>query len=159
MYWEKRLERAPKNVLSESLFRDEIKRTTPPPSRKGGGETYKPTTAPPVPPAAPPGLLKHLKHLKQYKYRHLISPHKPITPPPLAPLGLLNNLKHLKQYKYRHRTPPHKHTGSTENTHNMYHRQHNRISNTDIVLYKQKQDTTFEQDYACKPLTFSPIDF
>lgn len=34
----------------------------------------------------------------------------------------------------------------------MLHRQHNRISNTDIVLYKQKQDTAFEQDYACKRL-------
>ena len=36
----------------------------------------------------------------------------------------------------------------------MLHRQHNRISNTDIVLYKQKQDTAFEQDYACKRLIF-----
>ena len=47
MYWEKRLERAPKNILNDSLFREELKRTTPPPSRKGGGEQYKPTTSRP----------------------------------------------------------------------------------------------------------------
>jgi len=48
LYWEKRLQRAPKNVMSEELFRNEYKRTTPPPTRKGEGTKYKPTTLRPV---------------------------------------------------------------------------------------------------------------
>ena len=47
LYWDKRLEMAPKNVMSEAIFRDEYKRTTPPPTRKGEGVQYKPTTEKP----------------------------------------------------------------------------------------------------------------
>ena len=47
LYWDKRLEMASKNVMSEALFRDEYKVTTPPPTRKGEGAQYKPTTGKP----------------------------------------------------------------------------------------------------------------
>ena len=47
LYWDKRIEMAPKNIMSEAHFREEYKKTTPYPTRKGEGERYKPTTAEP----------------------------------------------------------------------------------------------------------------
>ena len=71
LYWEKRLQRAPKNVMSEELFRNEYKRTTPPPTRKGEGTKYKPTTLRPVSESIT------LQHPSMYKIE---SPSSPLQP-------------------------------------------------------------------------------
>ena len=133
LYWEKRLERAPKNVLDESLFRDEIKKTTPPPSRKGGSEMYKPTTTPASPTLHRHSQRHHRLHRPHHQHQH-------------------------RQYKHKHKhRQAHGDTNdiditatetkTDQSTKNMFHRQHSRISNTNIVLYKHSNTP---DDYACK---------
>ena len=125
LYWEKRLERSQKNVLNESLFRDEIKRTTPPPSRKGGGEQYKPTTSPPS---------IHLGKLQGNSLGSHQGPHQ--------------NL-HLASPQYKHRH----YNRLSKGDKNMHHRQHSRISNTDIILYKHHEQTE-NSNYATCMLSY-----